>query len=200
MRSERSLRILEIDMTERNEKRDALLEAALELFSEKGFHAAPISLIAQKAGVGVGTIYRYFKDKDELIHELFRELLARVRAMAFADGVENLAVRERFLLVFTRILKFFLECPREFKFLEQYHYSAFSTPESLDTESDESAKKLLIRAREEGAAKDVPLAVLEAIAFGPIVALAKDHSNRSLAIDEEIIRLTVEAAWDGLKK
>jgi AcrR family transcriptional regulator len=53
--------------SEKTDKRAALLEAALELFAENGFHGAPTSLIAERAGVGVGTIYRYFKDKDELI-------------------------------------------------------------------------------------------------------------------------------------
>jgi hypothetical protein len=41
--------------------------------------------------------------------------------------------------------------------------------------------------------------VLESIAYGPIVALAKEHGTRNLPVDEEMIRITVEACWDGLK-
>ena len=52
-------------------KQDDILEAALELIAERGFHGAPISMIAKKAGVGEGTIYIYFENKDALINELY---------------------------------------------------------------------------------------------------------------------------------
>ena len=45
------------------DKREAILEAALELFAERGFHGTAVPLIAAKAHVGAGTIYRHFKDK-----------------------------------------------------------------------------------------------------------------------------------------
>ena len=46
-------------------KPDVIVQAALELFAENGFHCSPISQLAALAKVGVGSIYRYFKDKDE---------------------------------------------------------------------------------------------------------------------------------------
>jgi AcrR family transcriptional regulator len=48
-------------------KKEALLNAALKLIACQGFHAAPMSQIAEEAHIGVGTIYRYFKNKEELI-------------------------------------------------------------------------------------------------------------------------------------
>ncbi|MFZ2950245.1 MAG: helix-turn-helix domain-containing protein, partial [Desulfuromonadaceae bacterium] len=56
------------------EKRDEIVRAALELIAENGFHGAPMAMIAEKAGVGAGTIYRYFENKDVLINELYRGL------------------------------------------------------------------------------------------------------------------------------
>ncbi|MCJ7500817.1 TetR/AcrR family transcriptional regulator, partial [bacterium] len=56
------------------DKRQAIMEAALDLFVELGFHGAPTSLIAKRAGVGVGTIYRYFQSKEELIHRIYDDL------------------------------------------------------------------------------------------------------------------------------
>jgi AcrR family transcriptional regulator len=43
-----------------DDKREAILGAALELFAERGFHGTAVPQIADKAGVGAGTIYRYF--------------------------------------------------------------------------------------------------------------------------------------------
>jgi AcrR family transcriptional regulator len=64
---------------ERNRRR--LLEAAGELFAAKGLGVG-LDEIARHAGVGVGTAYRRFRDKDDLIEALFRERIAAVAALA----------------------------------------------------------------------------------------------------------------------
>ncbi len=53
-------------------KRQLILDAALELFAERSFYGASVAEIADRAGVGAGTIYRYFKDKDVLVNELYQ--------------------------------------------------------------------------------------------------------------------------------
>lgn len=183
------------------DKRSALLEAALELFAENGFHGAPTSLIAERAGVGVGTIYRYFKDKDELIGELRKDLHAKAVAWVCEGYREDQPVRERFIFLMTRLLCLFLAEPKLFRFMELYYYSPF--PQSCGYSSpgeEEVIKRLLLLARDQQIIKDAPLPVLEALAFGPAVALAKEHGVRQLPVDEEMIRIVVESSWDGLKR
>lgn len=51
-------------------KRETILLAASDVFSEKGFHNAKILDIAKAAGVGKGTIYEYFSSKSELFYEM----------------------------------------------------------------------------------------------------------------------------------
>ena len=58
--------------------RDRLARAALELFTARGFHGTTTPLIAARAGVAEGTIYRHFPSKEDLLNEVFR---AAVRAM-----------------------------------------------------------------------------------------------------------------------
>ena len=53
------------------EKVDKILEAALQLFTSKGFHGTPTSEIAKTAGVANGTLFHYFKTKEELINNLY---------------------------------------------------------------------------------------------------------------------------------
>lgn len=186
---------------DKGDKRGAILAAALELFAENGFHGAPTSLIAERAGVGVGTIYRYFKDKDELIQELHKELHADAVSKICDGYAEDQPVRERFIFLFSRLLRLFLCEPKNFKFMEQYYYSPY--PQRCGyaaPNEDEVMKKLLHYAREQQIIKDAPMPVLEAIAFGPIVALAKEYTNRQLVIDDAMLRTVVEASWDGLKR
>ena len=63
-----------------SDKREAIMQAALELFVERGFYGTAVPEIADRAGVGAGTIYRYFESKEALVNALYREQKMRVRA------------------------------------------------------------------------------------------------------------------------
>ena len=69
-------------------KRDAILRAAIDVFAERGFFNAQVADVARAAGVAAGTVYLYFKSKDDLLVSIFersmREGLADGRA-AVAD-------------------------------------------------------------------------------------------------------------------
>jgi len=62
--------------------RGAILEAAVTSFEEQGFDETTTALIARQAGIGVGTLYGYFRDKEEILLELLDTTVAEV-----ADGI-----------------------------------------------------------------------------------------------------------------
>jgi TetR/AcrR family fatty acid metabolism transcriptional regulator len=65
-------------MADKNgDKRTRIIDAAVSVFAEKGFHAARVSDVAQRAGVADGTIYLYFKNKEDLLLSLFEEKMGR---------------------------------------------------------------------------------------------------------------------------
>ena len=71
------------------EKRDRILRAAVKIFSRKGFFNAKVSEIARAAEVADGTIYLYFRNKDDLLISLFEEKMGEVVAdvrRRIADG------------------------------------------------------------------------------------------------------------------
>jgi TetR/AcrR family fatty acid metabolism transcriptional regulator len=55
----------------RGEKRPLILKAATEVFAEQGFAAVRVADIADRAGIGKGTVYEYFSSKDELLFAVF---------------------------------------------------------------------------------------------------------------------------------
>src|SRR5262245_62232911 len=61
-------------------KRERILDAAIKVFAAEGFYNAKVSQIAQAAGVADGTIYLYFKSKDDLLINLFEDRMERVNA------------------------------------------------------------------------------------------------------------------------
>lgn len=77
----------------RAERRDVILQAALDEFAAKGFAAARLDDVAKRAGVAKGTIYLYFQDKETLFQELLRSMLSPVVAAIEAAPLGNLPVR-----------------------------------------------------------------------------------------------------------
>ena len=59
------------------DKRTRIIDAAVAVFADKGFHAARVSDVAKRAGVADGTIYLYFKNKEDLLLSLFEEKMGR---------------------------------------------------------------------------------------------------------------------------
>src|SRR5580700_2268902 len=67
------------------DKRVRILDAAVRVFAKKGFHATRVSEVANAAGVADGTIYLYFKSKDELLVSLFEDRVERLLAFLHSD-------------------------------------------------------------------------------------------------------------------
>ncbi|MCD6182078.1 MAG: TetR family transcriptional regulator [Candidatus Cloacimonetes bacterium] len=59
------------------QKRAAIVNAAIEVFAQYGFHEAKIAQIAAQANVGDGTIYLYFKNKEDLLIKVFEEIITK---------------------------------------------------------------------------------------------------------------------------
>ena len=73
------------------DKREAILRAATRVFAEKGFFNAKVADIAKAAGVADGTVYLYFKNKDDLLHSLFDRAMDEF----IAEGRRELAALDR---------------------------------------------------------------------------------------------------------
>ena len=86
-------------------RREAILAAALDEFSLRGFEAARLDDVARRAGVAKGTIYLYFEGKESLFQELIRTMLAPLVGNLEAMGAADLPFRvlaERFADFFVR--------------------------------------------------------------------------------------------------
>src|SRR5689334_3642043 len=69
-----------------DDKRRIILDAALRVFAAKGYHGTTVPEVADASGVGTGTLYRYFANKEALVNEVYRDAKLRLRA-ALLDGV-----------------------------------------------------------------------------------------------------------------
>jgi len=75
----------------REDKRRRIIDAAVEVFAEKGFFGSKVSEVARRADVADGTIYLYFKSKDDILISLFEEKMEEImaRLTEILSGIEE---------------------------------------------------------------------------------------------------------------
>jgi len=116
------------------ERREAILSAALDEFSIRGFEAARLDDVARRAGVAKGTIYLYFRDKESLFQELIRTMLtplvgtieamgeADVPIALLADRIVDLFVREVYGTRRKDVIRLMITEGRRFPKLAEFYY------------------------------------------------------------------------------
>ena len=87
MRSARSLPAAGRERPAAGDKREAILRAATRVFAENGYFNSKVADVARQAGVADGTVYLYFKSKEEILRSIFD----RNTTEAIAEGREELA-------------------------------------------------------------------------------------------------------------
>jgi len=186
------------------DKRAEILEAALSLFVEQGFHGAPMADIAQKAKVAAGTIYRYFPSKDDLINSLFEELQGKLRAFLQKNYPVQGEIRKKYEYLIRESIHYFVLHPRHFLYLEQYYNSPYSIDihreKILGKNPDNLWLDIFERGVHEGVIKDLPRSMLFSLAFGPMITLLRDHIRGFVHLGEREVALFTTACWDAIKK
>ena len=149
-----------------NDKRADILDATLKLISENGFHGTPMAQVAAEAGVGAGTIYRYFENKDALITELFLELKREISQAMLTDFSPEANTKQNFRQIWLNTFQYCVQNPQKMLFLEQFHNSPFQTAETEAATLEYLAPALAIfqSAIEAGEVKPIPFEMLSIFA------------------------------------
>lgn len=187
---------------ELQDKRAAALKATLELIAEQGFHGAPMSQIAQRANIGVGTIYRYFNGKEDLINALYIDMKTRMTRYILRGYSENIPIREGFKLMLRNVVRYFIENPAELSFSEQYENSPLITAATRKEISRiaEPAMGLFKRAVEQNLLKELPVEMLGALLSGAVMSLTKFYLSGAAKLDEASLAASVDAIWNMIER
>src|SRR5467141_3247381 len=112
------------------DKRNAILDAATRLFAERGLTAAPTSEISKQAGVAEGSLFTYFKTKDDLINALYREIKLELADALMSGFPRKQSVRHRLQYVWNHYVDWGVAYTDQQKVLKQIQVWGGLTEES----------------------------------------------------------------------
>ena len=185
------------------EKRKVILESTLELVKVHGFQGFPISEVAKKGGVAVGTIYHYFEGKDELIRELYFYVIDLIHQTASENDDSRKSFKERYDKLWSSLFNLYSEKPSILRFFELYNNSSYYNPDA--NIEDNKFYRWLFQLFEEGLASGVlrPISkeLLSIIVLGNILTSAKVRINHSFRFKNKNIDLgqIAEIVWKGIE-
>ena len=181
-------------------KRDAILNAALKLLVEKGVHNTPMSEIAKAAGTGMGTIYNYFPNKEELINEIYKGIKEQEETL-FLEVNTDQPIKTRFENYLTVIIEFFIQNPSYFNFLQQLEASPIITEENKakGRKSVDIVAVLLKSGQEDRIIKNIQIDEILVFIGGAISSYLKRHLNPSEKKRSSMAN-HIRMVWDGIKE
>ena len=177
-------------------KRDAILNAMLDVVVERGFHEAPMSLISERSGASAGVIYHYFASKDEIIHALY-ERVRNLKTASILEGYSaDLTPREAFLQSWTNTYTFYRKHQREMRFLAQYENAGFPCipdPSAHDQLLDFQAR--FTSKSQGGVLEDWPEQVLVEMTLGLVGRLASQPQK----LPAPTLQAIGEKLWEAVR-
>jgi AcrR family transcriptional regulator len=182
------------------ERRDAILDAALHCFVERGFHGTAMPDIAKKTGVAAGTIYHYFASKEELVNALFRKWKAEIAHRVFTAFPQGAPTREQFSVMWREMIAFALAHPAAFAFLELHNHTSYLDAESVaaDRGLKVFAAAIVQQAQKEGVIKPLDAALLMELVFGAFIGVMRAHQEGRARLGPEEITAAEQACWDAV--
>lgn len=185
------------------EKKEKFMSAALKLFVEKGVQSTTTAEIAQEAGTASGTLFLYFKTKQDLIDGLLLKISQEYSEAVRALLDPALSARESFLVIWNAVFHWFLDHLDAYLFNQQIRDSGLVSPSVVE----ESGKDLSFfydvigKGLAEESIMPYPPELIGGILYQDVVAVMNlIRQQPDPALRAEYIRMGFEIFWNGIRK
>jgi AcrR family transcriptional regulator len=182
-------------------KRERILLAARRLFVNQGFHNTPTTAIAIEAGVANGTLFHYFKTKNDLINTLFREISKSFFDVTTAGVQNEQTIHRKIRLLYYNTVSWALNRPQDFLFVQQFNHSPFISQSTTEETSDLARfyHDLINQGKASGVLKNFPTDLLfQLLTYqqnGVIDFLLK---NPGLQQNMNYLNMAFEICWESI--
>lgn len=184
------------------EKEQKILDASLKLFVEGGFHGTSTAKIAEIAGVSTGTLFNYFKTKEELINRLYFYSKESMFKKINYNYDDKKTIKENFKTLWFKLVNFCTSEPNKFLFIITFHYSPYITSlthKQMETQT-ESMLELFRRGMEQQKIKELPFELLAGYFWGNITSTMNYFIQFPQKNNRKNTELVFELFWDGISK
>ncbi|HEX7468121.1 MAG TPA: TetR/AcrR family transcriptional regulator [Methanobacterium sp.] len=185
-----------------NEKKQSILDASLKLFVENGFHGTSTAEIAKTAGVATGTLFHYFKTKEELINSLYLHAKGGMLNEISGKYNDKISFKENIKSLWLKFIYFGINNAYMFQFILIFHSSPYIT--SLTKEQVENRFVELLEVYKKGIEKqEIKLVYSELVLdyfWGNVYSTVSHFGKYPEKLNEENIEMAFELFWDGISK
>ncbi|WP_281612870.1 TetR/AcrR family transcriptional regulator [Flammeovirga sp. SubArs3] len=181
-------------------KRELLLESALKLFTENGFHGTATSKIAKEAGVSNGTLFNNFSTKDELVLELYLAIKNEVSQkmkehLTEVEKDPKLALKKQ---IFNAIY-WAIDNPNKLNYLQQFHFSPYVNllTEDINSRSLIPHLSLIQEAVDNGVINNIDPDFVYALLGNHVSGVYQYIQSKDFSSDEvnQIVNTSSELFW-----
>ncbi|XHU85483.1 TetR/AcrR family transcriptional regulator [Peribacillus muralis] len=177
------------------------MSSALELFAERGYDATTIPMIATKAGVGAGTIYRYFENKEVLGNKIFQGYVDIFTATIKNGFPYEESIRNQFHHIFKSMVHFTNEQDQALYFIKIHSGAHFLNEESHTSFQCllDLFKNFFDSGKERKEIKELPSSALIAIIYGAFLELQRLVRIGELVPEAKLLADVEESFWDAVR-
>ena len=174
-------------MARNRTKKKVILDSTLQLIAEKGFHGMSMGELAKHAAISPGTVYVYYKSKNELIIDLFN-IIRHEMEEAILDGYSaDEDIQSKFTILVTNLTEYYLKNKFAFLFMEQFYLSPFMEHvyDGFSGKVVECFKEVYLVGIRESIFKNLPLELMTSLIYGPVTSLVRKHHSGLFNISSE---------------
>ncbi len=180
--------------------RDRLLEAARELFTTDGYHATTTPLLAKRAGVAEGTIYRHFPSKQALLNAAYQDVHRWGAAQVRESAAEAGRTGERLMALGQRWLTAAEQDPARLRMLLAWRLASELDAASIEAaaEFQQELHRVIAHGKQEGSVRAGVVELWTMVWLTLVSAAIERVASREWSARHPHAAATLEAAWEAI--
>ena len=183
-------------------KKEKIMRSAIKLFCSLGFQNTSTTKITKEAGVGTGTLFLYFKSKDELVNALYADVKREMMEFHPVFSDQTYSFKQQLNLFWQHIVEWGVQNPEKFKFMMQFKNSPYISQLTVQElqEENQFVEKVMNQAINDGILIDQPFEFLISIFTSQFSAIIQYLSTQEANEHEQMIQIAFDVLWNGIKK
>lgn len=179
-----------------DEKMRSIKEAVVSLTLKEGFHGTSVSKIAKLAGVSPATVYIYFENKDDMLHDIYSEYSEDIYDYLLESIDRNIQAQQQIEILIRSYYNYILDNKEIFSFVEQFSNCPCLADSCSGKKGRGNIYELMTEMKRNKVIKDYSEDSLLAIIFSPVKTIASDNcksESQKESLLEEMIRMIQDA-------